>query len=799
MLRLRVLLLSSVLLLSFGSARAEWQFDGSLLGGRGAAYPSGIASDGAGGAIIVWVELRASDYDLYARRIDGAGNVMWTTDGVAICTATADQQDAHIIPDGAGGAIIAWRDSRNGTEDIYAQRVNANGAVIWTPGGVAICNAVNTQAAPTLVSDGASGAIIAWQDARSGTNWDIYARRVNSAGVPQWTANGTPVCTLASGQTGPELVIDGAGGVFVAWLDARNGNGDLFAQHLTTGGVSTWTPNGLSVCSAAGNQGTMAVVSDGAGGMLLAWRDDRFDIDIFAQRLNNVGSPQWELDGEVVCDAVDEQGSPAVTTDGAGGMIVAWIDYRTGTNLDIYAQRMTAFGVPVWTDNGVALCTATDQQDQISLVSDGAGGAIALWSDRRTGTESDIFGRRVNAGGLALWEYDGVPVCTAFSSQGLPLAVSDGAGGAIVGWGDSRSGFTFPYAQRVEFRYGFWGRPEPTIRPAVDNPSDQGGHVIVRWTASQRDLYYAPLISFYSVWRSTDVIAFTAGMEAGAKHAGDARAVSREHAGTAVWKEETLAGPVYWEWVSNVGATYLPSYSYTSPTRQDSTAGDAAVNHFKVLAHESGGRIWESATSSASSVDNIAPSAPLLLAIQASGQNVVLTWKPVDDLDFATYSLYRKGSNGVQPVPVNFLTDRTLPTYTDVGAAPGGYYYIVTAKDTHGNQSAPSNEVSLLGSTGVDDTPAVTAFTVRPNFPNPFSARTDLNLGLPSASEVSLEVFDIAGRRVLSRSLGQLKKGWQRIAFDATDAGGSPLASGVYFYRVNSGGKSITNKMVIAR
>ena len=48
------------------------------------------------------------------------------------------------------------------------------------------------QESPQSVSDGAGGAIITWQDSRSGQFKDIYAQRINSAGVWQWTAQGVP-------------------------------------------------------------------------------------------------------------------------------------------------------------------------------------------------------------------------------------------------------------------------------------------------------------------------------------------------------------------------------------------------------------------------------------------------------------------------------------------------------------------------------------------------------------------------------------------------------------------------------
>ena len=59
--------------------------------------------------------------------MNASGSVQWTADGVAICTATGDQGSPQIISDGAGGAIITWQDYRSGNYDIYAQFVSGRG------------------------------------------------------------------------------------------------------------------------------------------------------------------------------------------------------------------------------------------------------------------------------------------------------------------------------------------------------------------------------------------------------------------------------------------------------------------------------------------------------------------------------------------------------------------------------------------------------------------------------------------------------------------------------------------------
>jgi len=140
---------------------------------------------------------------------------------VPLCVADATQQSATCVSDGAGGAIVTWQDSRSGTNHIYVQCISADGTPPWTANGVALCTATNDQFVPTIVSDGAGGAIVAWHDSRSG-NFDIYAQKISGVGAVQWTADGVALCTAAGHQYYPVMVSDGAGGAIVAWYDYRD-------------------------------------------------------------------------------------------------------------------------------------------------------------------------------------------------------------------------------------------------------------------------------------------------------------------------------------------------------------------------------------------------------------------------------------------------------------------------------------------------------------------------------------------------------------------------------------------------
>jgi hypothetical protein len=321
---------------------------------------------------------------------------------VAVTIASGDQVAPKIVSDGAGGAVIAWEDSRNDPGDIYAQRIDSSGTVMWTAGGVAICTAQDAQRVPAIVSDGQHGAILAWQDLRGGGSFDIYAQRVTASGVTSWDTNGVAVCTASNGQNAPSLASDQEGGAIISWYDLRNGSNDIYAQRLNSSGAVLWTADGVGVCVAGGHQYYPVLVSDGASGAVITWEDRRggFSYDIYAQRVNAAGTVQWSTNGVAICTAAGDHRSPTIVSDLAGGAIITWQDTRTtGSTNDIYAQRIGSSGTVQWTAQGVAISTAPNNQLLPTIASDGAGGAITCWYDSRTGLNHDIYAQQINVSG----------------------------------------------------------------------------------------------------------------------------------------------------------------------------------------------------------------------------------------------------------------------------------------------------------------------------------------------------------------------------------------------------------------
>ncbi len=341
--------------------------------------------DGLGGGIVVWVDNRMEEGDLYAQHFAAADSLWpgWSTDGVPVCVARGSQYGVALASDGAGGVIVAWTDFRSGASgDIFAQRLTSAGEPAWGVDGVPVCDHPADQSSPAVVSDGEGGALIVWRDRRRGVA-DLYVQHLTPQGelAAGAAAGGDTLVTSGEDPTNPTLTSDGEGGAILVWGSRRDTLPGISALRLSANGrpATGWPSAGVRLSTTRGRMRQTVAVGDGAHGAIVAWADST---GIRAQRLSGAGHVEWPTSGVQLCGPSGAPAMPALVSDSVGGAIVAWEDRRNG-NSDIYARRITGAGVPQWADDGVALCVAGGDQYAVRLAPDGAGGALATWVDGR--------------------------------------------------------------------------------------------------------------------------------------------------------------------------------------------------------------------------------------------------------------------------------------------------------------------------------------------------------------------------------------------------------------------------------
>ncbi len=799
-----LLLLFSVLLTT--GAAAQWIEDGNPVStASGTQSMPLVINDGEGGAFVVWTDSNLGE--IFAQRLNGYGQEMWTPGGIQITPSGSNQTWPVIEQDGEGGLIVAWQDSRGSDTDIYAQRLDADGNELWTAWGVAVTTATGTQGDAEIACDGSGGAVIVWESYAGvmGATYDIYAQRIDAGGTALWTANGEPVCTeSAYNQIDPDVTVDVLSNyVYFAWADYR-GSGtysDIYGHRYSLSGSRGWPVNGIVLNNATDSQRNVQLIMDRNYRFIACWRDGRnmSHYSIYAQSFDVSGNEGWTAGGVVLYGAnADSAEDLDVCADPQGGFMVVWEDGRSGTN-KAYAQKVEMNGTVAWTADGVLLCGTSAGCYNPAVATDGDGGAITAWQDGRY--DGDIFMQRVDASGSLLWGTDGVKLTEATKLQSEIDITHDGRGGAIAAWKDYRNSNYDVYAGRMD-RTGNWGFPAPEITSIIDIPGDQGGGVSVAWDASYLDAWPGYAISEYSVWRAIDQPAAMMFETNGATvltSAGDLDS----RLGTDVIRRGMLAGePYYWQLVSYDEAYAQENYADVISTLFDSTGVHSAWHYFQVIAHTGDRTVfWESLPDSGYSVDNLAPAAPLGLAGEQlfTPNGLQLTWDPNSEADLAGYKIYRGTSETFEPGPGNFVAS-TPDTFSVDGywSWDAGYWYKIAAVDIHGNESI----FSVIGPdmvTGDDPMPLPDATFLAQNFPNPFNPVTTIGFGLKVSGHVSLRIYDAAGRLVTtlideSRSAGRYTTEWKGKSAD-----GSSAASGVYFYMLNAGEFKETKKMILLR
>ena len=91
------------------------------------------------------------------------------------------------------------------------------------------------------------------------------------------------------------------------------------------------------------------------------------------------------------------------------------------------------------------------------------------------------------------------------------------------------------------------------------------------------------------------------------------------------------------------------------------------------------------------------------------------------------------------------------------------------------------------------------ALTVRQNVPNPFNPSTRISFAISKTAAVTVDVFDLVGRKIAVLVDRPFAAGEHSLVWDARDADGRLVSSGTYLFRITAGGRSESRKMLLLR
>jgi hypothetical protein len=723
------------------------------------------------------------------------------------------QRDPQIERDGAGNMVVVW------TAEDYAG-VKSHGDIVLrklrpdgTPDGPEmLVNTITTgdQERPAASMNAAGDLVVAWASfVNNDSSYDIKARRFKN-GVPlgdEFLVNTTRVKT----QTNPDVAVDSAGNVVVVWdswtdLSDREVMGRLFGSDGTP-----LTGEFMVNTTIAYSQAKPAVTKRRDGSFVVVWESWKQDSStpagygMYARLFGRNGAP---LTGEIPVNTytADYQWYGDVESFDDNSFAVVWCSWeQDGSDGSIMLQRFAPNGTKVGGEMPVNATTANYQWlPRIRKFADG--GFAVVWSSwKQDGSREGVYAQLFDAGGRKTSFETQVNVTTE-SFQWEPDVVTSGPDTLTVVWSSwGQTGKDYDVVAR---------RIAPALPQGFVDPQTLG-HSFGRTTSR---ITVHVLDSLALTGNSYEVFFDSLSGKRALLNARNVTTGDTLVRGYAIDRGENIfylsprfqgvAIEVVPEF--DLDIDFVRSYMVNRSGTNISFLVNTPTAGAKLLAPIDIALFW----GSTDTLSDGSYAAPLDTALGTNGKREVVVpfrawnltdnqkmdllivetvvnkrWSPAEKIVFLTPPAYRSAANNtcaeLRPA---------VPGGALVMPGAGDTNYIFTIKPIRQGEkfTFTTNRATVLDA----PVPALKpgAYALAQNFPNPFNPSTTIRYTVARAERVALRVYNILGQLVATLADGMHDAGNYRVRFD-----GRFLASGVYFYRLEWGGRFLTQRMMLVK
>ena len=335
-------------------------------------------------------------------------DMVWQNNGIPIRQGVHIEWQRTVCPGESGSMIFVWSDTRYGSRNVFAQKVDSSGVLLWGSQGSAVTNLPGRQEDPVAITDGDGGAFIAWVDYRFDDEGDIFIQHIDNQGNRMMDDNGEALARVDGRHLTINMCTDSLGGVFVAWQDKRNFlDDDIFGTHVSSNYEIIAPSSGVSIIQMNGNQGAKSLEYAGNNQATIIWSDTRSGNgnDIYCQKINMNMEKIFSDGGLEVSATSDLETTPRTTFMKNDTSFVIW---QSGTeSTDIYYNLLTSDGL-VFSEH-LQLCSFNSSKANPRIKRNQLGEVFIQWIDYRNDpTAGNHYYQRVSHGGNISWDQNGI-------------------------------------------------------------------------------------------------------------------------------------------------------------------------------------------------------------------------------------------------------------------------------------------------------------------------------------------------------------------------------------------------------
>ncbi|MCK4266827.1 MAG: Ig-like domain-containing protein [Thermoplasmata archaeon] len=444
--------------------------------------------------------------------------------------------DDDIAANNAGGASIAiessgkihiiWTDRRDDINgDVFYANSTDWGRTFSTNLKVNDDATGKMQSVWGIAVDSTGKIHVVWEDWRN-NNGDVYYANSTDGGITfnkNVKVNDDGTGTTRQGE--PKIAVDNTGKIHVAWLDTRNGNGDIYYSNSTDGGI-TFNKDVMVNSYGLKDQGYPDIAVDSDGKIHVVWDDTRNDpggippkLDIYYANSTDGGIT---FNGDVMVNdgppGSVPRDAPFVAIDDNNKIHVVWGDARNG-NYDIYYANSTDGGITFSSDRRINDDSTNTAQVWGKIAANGSKICI-VWYDFRNDPDpfdgifenADVYFANSTDAGITFSSNIRINDDNTLEDQRNPSIVVDSSGNSYIAWHDRRSGnydiyFAWsnkhpPMAQPISPANGLLTTNTMPILDSTSVIDAEGDEVQYNFTiADQSDAESG--VAYYSGWIST--------------------------------------------------------------------------------------------------------------------------------------------------------------------------------------------------------------------------------------------------------------------------------------------------------
>jgi hypothetical protein len=377
---------------------------------------------------------------LICTKISAEGETMWGEglEGITVYEARWSFDYAQIIEDTEGGCFIVGQTYVQEQLSIVVLHLLENGEIDpdWPEAGLVINPERRRPYYPYAISDGNGGVWVAFQVDEGGEDPhnDIYMNRITAEGELIWDRDGVEVCVREGNQRRPVICEDGRGGVYAAWSDASQGAWDTRIQRINWDGELMWEEDGVGLN--IDGYGSIGIMQGDNNTAIIAWisRSGR----IFTNKVGGNEEMEKIWDEEAGLNILGDRyiGNFDMCADGTGGAVFGIYGHE-----DAYVvQRVSAEGEPLWGENGIAVAPALPGKYSSHPVIRRSGDEFSFVWANYLGEGNSLFHQRFDMNGDILLNEGGVMILAGLSGNAKLTGIHENQDGRIMMiWNDWRN------------------------------------------------------------------------------------------------------------------------------------------------------------------------------------------------------------------------------------------------------------------------------------------------------------------------------------------------------------------------